>query len=81
MLTIIRDHSTSNVTVTPEKPAQVAWPGNATTRTIVIPRVDLPEVPEMNIQIPRIVLPAIPEIRVTVPSKPRAPGKAPQIII
>lgn len=80
-LTIIRDHSTSNITVTPEKPAQVTRPGAMTTRRIVLPRILLPEIPEMNIQIPRIVLPAIPEINVTVPSKPRAPGKAPQIII
>ena len=38
-------------------------------RTIVIPRVELGEIPEMNIQIPRIELPATPEIKVVVPKR------------
>jgi hypothetical protein len=36
-------------------------------RTIVIPRVELGSIPEMNIRVPRIDLPNTPEINVTVP--------------
>jgi len=42
-------------------------------RRIVIPRVELGEIPEMNIEIPRIVLPATPDINVTFPKGIKGP--------
>jgi hypothetical protein len=42
-------------------------------RRIVIPRVELGSIPEMNIQVPRVDLPAIPEINVTVPRTIKGP--------
>jgi serine protease Do len=72
-LTVIRDRSSRTIKVTPEKAPDVfrTRPG-ASTRRIVIPRVDLPAIPAMSIQlpeilIPRITLPSIPQINVTVP--------------
>jgi len=80
-LTIIRDRSTRTITLTPEKnpDRRLIRPGTVgTTRRIVIPRV---EVPEINIQMPRIVVPAIPPIEVTVPRTPRVTSRARVIII
>jgi len=42
-------------------------------RMIIIPRVELGEIPEMNIRIPRIVLPTTPEINVELPRKIKGP--------
>jgi membrane-associated protease RseP (regulator of RpoE activity) len=78
-LTVVSNHNTRTVTLTPEKnPERLIRPGTVGTRRIVIPSV---EVPEVNIQVPRIVVPA-PRIDVTVPViTPRAPGRARVIII
>jgi membrane-associated protease RseP (regulator of RpoE activity) len=79
-LTIVSNHNTRTVTLTPEKnpEKQLIRPGTVGTRRIVIPRI---EVPEVNIQVPRIVVPT-PRIEVTVPPRaPRAPGRARVIII
>ena len=72
-LTVIRNKNQRTITVTPKdtpmpQPGAVIGQGG---RTIVIPRVELGEIPEMNIQIPRIELPATPEIKVVVPKKIR----------
>src|SRR2546425_2811176 len=81
-LTIIRDRSTRTVTVTPEKnPDRLIRPGTIGTRRVVIPSIEIPAIPEMNIQIPRIVIPATPKIDVTVPSRAPRPGRARVIII
>jgi len=80
-LTVVRDHASRTVTLTPEKnpERQLIRPGTVGTRRIVIPRI---EVPEVNIQMPRIVIPAIPPIEVTVPPRaPRATSRARVIII
>ena len=42
-------------------------------RTIVIPRVELGEIPEMNIRIPRIELPTTPQINVDLPRQIKGP--------
>jgi serine protease Do len=65
-LTIVRDRSARTITVTPEKPAQTP-DGSADVRTIVVPRIEIPVIPAINIQTPRIVVPAVPEINITVP--------------
>ncbi len=83
-LTILRDRNTRTVTLTPEKNPQpmVVRPGTIGTRRIVIPSIQVPAIPEMNIQIPRIVVPATPKIEVNVPSRtPRARTGARVIII
>ncbi len=83
-LTIIRDRNTRTVTVTPEKNPErtLVRPGTIGTRRIVIPSIQVPAVPEMNIQIPRIVIPATPQIDVTVPRRaPRVVTRSHQIII
>jgi len=71
-LTIVRDRNTKTITVTPEKAAAGAG-GAADMRTIVIPRIEIPAIPAINIETPRIVVPAIPPIEVTVPRRPVRP--------
>jgi serine protease Do len=70
-LTIIRKGNQRTITVTPTavKPmtAPVAIPQSA--RRIVIPRIELGSIPEMNISVPRIELPTIPQIDVQLPTK------------
>ena len=69
VLTVIRNKNQRTITVTPKEAAMTA-PGAVVGqggRTIVIPQVDLGEIPEMNIQIPRIVLPTTPDVRISVP--------------
>ncbi len=70
-LTIVRDRNTRTVTVTPEKNPQpgILRPGTMGTRRIMIPSIEIPDVPEMNIRIPSIVVPATPPIDVTVPAR------------
>lgn len=83
-LTIIRDRNTRTITVTPEKNPErtLMGPGTTGARRIVIPSIQVPVVPEMNIQIPRIAIPATPQINVTVPSRaPRVVTRSHQIII
>ena len=73
-LTVIRNKNQRSITVTPnEAPAPPPGIVGQGGRTIVIPRVELGEIPEMNIQIPRIELPTIPEINVVVPGKIKGP--------
>ena len=83
-LTIIRDRNTRTVTVTPEKSPErtLMRPGTIGTRRIVIPSIEMPVIPEMNIQVPRIAIPATPQIDVTVPRRaPRVVTRSRQIII
>ena len=83
-LTILRDHNSRTVNLTPEKNKEptIMRPGTTGTRRIVIPSVQVPAIPEMNIEIPRIVIPATPKIDVTVPGRaPRARTGARVIII
>jgi len=73
-LTILRDRNTRTITLTPEKPAQVTRPATMGMRRVVIPSIQVPAVPEINIQVPSIVVPATPEIDVIMPRRaPRAP--------
>lgn len=71
-LTVIRNKNQRNITVTPKQVSNpVGVPGTAPQigRRIIIPRIELPSIPEMNISIPRIELPVIPEINVEFPAK------------
>ncbi|HMH42659.1 MAG TPA: PDZ domain-containing protein, partial [Pyrinomonadaceae bacterium] len=82
-LTIVRDHNTRTVTLTPEKnpDANLIRPGTMGTRRVVIPSVAIPAVPEINIRIPRIAVPATPPIEVTVPERAPRPPRVRTIII
>jgi serine protease Do len=71
-LTIMRDHNTRTVTLTPEKnpDGKLIGPG---TRSIFFPSMRIPDIPAIDIRIPPITVPATPPINVTVPSRlPRA---------
>jgi len=67
-LTVVRDRSSRTINVTPEKPAEGS---GADVRTIVVPRIEIPDVPEINVRVPRIVVPATPRIDVIVPRTTR----------
>lgn len=78
ILTVVRDHNTRSVTVTPEKPA----PGSgADLRTITIPQIEMPVIPPVTISTPRIVIPTVPEINVTVPRRPARITRTRTVII
>lgn len=86
-LTIVRDKSSRTIKLTPTKAEtpmgrvtaenrraiRDAIRGSVLrdTRTIVIPRIELPTIPEINIATPRIELPTIPEINVVMPRTPK----------
>jgi membrane-associated protease RseP (regulator of RpoE activity) len=73
-LTVIRNKNQRTINVTP-KTDPTPMPGAAPqgVRRIVIPRVELGSIPEMNVQVPRVDLPTIPEINVTVPRTIKVP--------
>ncbi len=73
-LTIIRDKRQQTIKVTPKEGpgTTLIQPGNPqATRRIVIPRIELPSIPAINVTLPRIDLPIIPEINVVVPKAPK----------
>ena len=86
-LTIVRDESSRTIKVTPTKAETPMGRVTAedrrairdairdsvrlNTRTIVIPRIELPTIPEINVTMPRIELPTIPEINVVIPRTPK----------
>jgi len=74
-LTVIRNKNQRTITVTPKDATPQGQPGPAPQigRRIVIPRVELGSIPEMNVVIPRIDLPTIPEINVQLPGKIKVP--------
>lgn len=69
-LTIIRNKSSQTVRVTPkggDLPYATPGASQQTGRQIIIPRIELPVIPEVNIALPRIQLPTIPEINIQLP--------------
>lgn len=74
-LTVIRNKNQRTINVTPKTdPTPPMAPGAPQgVRRIVIPRVELGSIPEMNIQVPRVELPTTPEINVTVPRTIKIP--------
>jgi membrane-associated protease RseP (regulator of RpoE activity) len=65
-LTVVRDRSPRSVTVTPEKISATTM---GDLRTIVVPRIEIPVIPAINVQIPQIVVPTTPEVNVVVPRR------------
>jgi serine protease Do len=78
-LTIVRDKRQQTIKVTPkEGSSTLIQPGTPqATRRIVIPRIELPSIPAINVAVPQIDLPVIPEIDVVVPKVKvtKAPGQ------
>ena len=70
-LTIVHDHNTRTVTVTPEKNPQpnLIRSGTLGNRHIMVPSIQIPAIPQMNINIPPITMPATPPIDITVPAR------------
>jgi serine protease Do len=70
-LTIIRNKSQRSITVTPKEgeaiPMTAPRASQQIGRRVVLPRIELPAIPEINIRTPRIQLPVIPEIQVDLP--------------
>ena len=68
-LTIVRDKSQRSITVTPKAATSptIGPPGTGPVgRTVIIPRINIPVIPPINIMIPGINLPTIPEINVNI---------------
>jgi len=68
-LTIVRNKREQTLRVTPkEGPTPYVVPGGTQMgRTIVIPRIELPNLPEINISMPGMQLPTIPQINIQLP--------------
>jgi membrane-associated protease RseP (regulator of RpoE activity) len=69
-LTIIRNKSQQTIRVTPKSgsfPFSTPGATQQIGRQIVIPRIELPVIPEVNIALPSIQLPTIPEINIQLP--------------
>ena len=62
-LTVIRKGNQQTITVTPNVVKPMIAPGATpqSARRIVIPRIELGSIPEINISMPRIELPTIPD--------------------
>ncbi|MGH9906972.1 MAG: PDZ domain-containing protein [Pyrinomonadaceae bacterium] len=76
-ITIIRDKAQRNITVTPRE-LKTPSPRVITTPQagrVIIPRIEIPDIPEINIVTPRIELPVIPEIKVHIERGPKGKVK------
>src|SRR5262249_34103828 len=86
-LTVIRNKSKQTIRVTPKQ--GTSFPSGAITRlkigrTIVIPRVEFPTIPEVNVSLPQVEIPSVPEVnismpRVVIPSVPSINVQMPNI--
>ena len=74
-LTIVRDKNQRSITVTPKEASGPtigpSGTGPRAGRQVIIPRINLPNIPPINIMIPGINLPTIPEINVNIEGVPR----------
>ena len=77
-LTIVRDKNQRSITVTPTAaPGPAIAPSGPGTQgmRVVIPRINIPVIPPINIMIPGINIPTIPEINVNNEGLPRGRAK------
>ncbi len=77
-LTIVRDKNQRSITVTPKAasgPTIVPSGTGPQGRRVIIPRINLPNIPPINIMIPGINLPTIPEIHVNIEGLPKGQVK------
>ncbi len=65
-LTVVRDKSQRTILVTPKEGASTIFaPGQTGTR-VIVPRIEIPAIPAINIRTPRIQIPVIPQINVEI---------------
>jgi serine protease Do len=79
-LTVVRDKAQRTISVEPkEDEGSNGWPqaNPQIGRRIVIPRIELPSIPEMNIVVPQMNLPVIPPVQITLPQLPKVKIVAP----
>ena len=76
-LTIVRDKNQRSITVTPKAGGPTIGPSitGPQGRQVIIPSINLPNIPAINIMIPGINFPSIPEINVNIEGLPRRRGK------
>lgn len=74
-LTVIRNKSQQMIRVTPNEARFSGAPGRPQMgRRIVIPRIEIPTMPDIDIEMPRIEIPGVPAINISVPPvRVRAP--------
>ena len=73
-LTVIHNKNQRAVTVTPTEAKPSDQPGVAPQgRRIIVPRIEVGSIPEMNIVIPQINFPVIPEINIQLPRRVKTP--------
>lgn len=73
-LTVIHNKNQRTVTVTPTEAKPSDQPGVAPQgRRIIVPRIEVGSIPEMNIVIPQINFPVIPEINIQLPRRMKTP--------
>lgn len=74
-LTVIRNKSQQMFRVTPSERGFSGAPGRPQIgRRIVIPRIEIPTIPDIDIEMPRIEIPSIPAINISMPPvRVRAP--------
>jgi membrane-associated protease RseP (regulator of RpoE activity) len=67
-LTVVRNKTQRTIIVTPK---DSGGPGGTIQagRRVIVPRIEIPAIPEVNIRMPRIEIPVIPEITIDVPAK------------
>ncbi|HUE81850.1 MAG TPA: PDZ domain-containing protein [Pyrinomonadaceae bacterium] len=71
-LTVIRNKSQMNLTVSPKTVEPMLRPGSAPgARRVVIPSIQVPVIPEVNIAIPRIDIGVTPEIDIEIQRAPK----------
>jgi serine protease Do len=67
-LTVIRHKSQQTIRVTPNESRFSTPPGRSQVgRRIVIPRIEIPTMPDIDIEMPQIAIPSVPAINVNVP--------------
>ena len=67
-LTIIRNKSQQTIQVTPNEGGFSTSPGRPQMgRQIVIPRIEIPTMPDIDIDMPQIVIPSVPAVNVRIP--------------
>ena len=76
-LTVVRDKSQRSIRVTPKEGAStLVRPGTVSGgRRVIVPRIQIPAIPEIDISIPAIEIPDIPEINVHVEPAPKGRAK------
>ena len=68
-LTVIRNKSQQTFSVTPTEGGGLSGPAGRPQigRRIVIPRIEIPTIPDIDIEMPRITIPAIPAVNISMP--------------